>query len=71
MPPTHDIKLFIVSFLKPSVKEKTVLPFPLQNDLIIFLFSVDLKEAHREYVHDAADKQTDEEGQQSVIPSSL
>ena len=37
----------------------------------LFLFSVDLKEAHREYAHDAADKQTDEEGQHSVIPSSL
>jgi hypothetical protein len=43
----------------------------LQNDLIsVFLFSVDLKEAHRKYSYDAANKQTDKEGQHIVIPPS-
>jgi len=43
----------------------------LQNDLIDYLlFAVDLKEAHRDYSHDAANKQTDKEGQHIVIPPS-
>ena len=52
-------------------KRKGRSAFLLQNDLItVYLFSVDLKEAHREYAYDAADKQTDKEGQHIVIPPS-
>jgi hypothetical protein len=44
-------------------KRKGRFSFLLQNDLTtIYLFSVDLKEAHRENSHDTSNHQTDEEG---------
>ena len=38
MIPDEESAKVIVSFLKPSAKEKTVLPFLLQNDLIICFY---------------------------------
>ena len=65
--PAHrPSKLFIVSF--GPCKRAPCLSF-CKTTSKLYYFLLIWKEAHREYAHDAADKQTNEEGQHSVIPS--